>query len=411
MKSAVALTVRIGIFPACLASVIALAAQLVSAPVEASSLARAPVDAADILPPLPAPVRTTPAVAGSNALFELTLRTEGAGNLVRQLKSAGASAEDAARATALIRAQVGPALDVGTDLKLGLGPRARDGGRAIMSLSVITDVGMERIERRGGTLVLSAPATARRISARMDVGAYWSLRAAGLDPEVAAQAAKLADTRLGAGRGGVINAVVGNRPARFGSATTPRLLLLAIEREGQPMRRLMAWPGAPGEWIDPDRLTAPPSAIGRPVAGRITSGFGQRFHPILNFLRPHRGVDFAARSGDPVRAAAAGCVVGAGWHGGYGRRIRIAHRDGLESSYSHLSSVAVAAGHCVRRGEVIGLAGASGLATGPHLHFELHRAGQAVDPARDLTAPGGIDPDQRTAITARLARLMASPSA
>jgi len=143
------------------------------------------------------------------------------------------------------------------------------------------------------------------------------------------------------------------------------------------------------------------------VGGRGTSNFGARFHPILHFFRGHRGGDFAARWGDPVRAAADGCVSGAGWRGGYGRQVRLVHRGALGSSYSHLGSFAVSEGQCVRRGEVIGLAGASGLATGPHLHFELYRAGQPIDPLRQMT-PGAIDVEQRAAIAARLARLQAA---
>jgi len=87
--------------------------------------------------------------------------------------------------------------------------------------------------------------------------------------------------------------------------------------------------------------------------------------------------------------------------------VRLVHRGALGSSYSHLGSFAVSEGQCVRRGEVIGLAGASGLATGPHLHFELYRAGQPIDPLRQMT-PGAIDVEQRAAIAARLARLQAA---
>jgi len=339
------------------------------------------------------------------ALFELTLRTHGKSDLARQLMDAGASEGDSLRAADLVRTRMGHLPGAGTDLKLGLGPQKVGGDRDIYSLSVITEIGLERIERRQGTLALAPAAVARSVSVTVEGGAYWSLRAAGLAPELAAEAAELAEQRLGAGPGATIDAVIGERPARFGSATAPRLLLVAVERSGQPMRRLLSGPGAGEAWIDPDRIAPPPSALARPVAGRVTSGYGARFHPILHFFRAHRGVDFAARSGDPVRAAADGCVTASGWSGGYGRQVRLVHRGALRSSYSHLSSLAVGAGQCVRRGELIGLAGASGLATGPHLHFEVHRAGQAVDPLRHLGVSDTVDVAQRQAIAARLARL------
>jgi murein DD-endopeptidase MepM/ murein hydrolase activator NlpD len=116
---------------------------------------------------------------------------------------------------------------------------------------------------------------------------------------------------------------------------------------------------------------------------RITSQFTwSRFHPLLGVNRPHLGVDFAAPMGTPVRAIASGQVVYAGWKGGSGRYIRIDHGSGIETSYSHLQSIsaAVRPGMRVQVGQKIGAVGASGLATGPHLHFALYRNGVYVNP-------------------------------
>jgi murein DD-endopeptidase MepM/ murein hydrolase activator NlpD len=116
---------------------------------------------------------------------------------------------------------------------------------------------------------------------------------------------------------------------------------------------------------------------------RISSQFtSSRFHPLLGINRPHLGVDFAAPMGTPVRAIAAGRVEFAGWHGGSGRYIRIDHGSNLESSYSHLQSIvpSVRPGSRVQVGQVIGRVGASGLATGPHLHFAFYRGGVYVNP-------------------------------
>jgi len=116
---------------------------------------------------------------------------------------------------------------------------------------------------------------------------------------------------------------------------------------------------------------------------RISSQFtSSRFHPILGINRPHLGVDFAAPMGTPVRAIGAGRVVYAGWKGGSGRYVRIDHGSGIESSYSHLQAIAseVRPGTRVQVGQRIGAVGASGLATGPHLHFALYRDGVYVNP-------------------------------
>jgi murein DD-endopeptidase MepM/ murein hydrolase activator NlpD len=116
---------------------------------------------------------------------------------------------------------------------------------------------------------------------------------------------------------------------------------------------------------------------------RITSQFtSSRFHPLLGVNRPHLGVDFAAPMGTPVRAIASGRVEYAGWQGGSGRHIKIDHGSGIESCYSHLQAIAgnVRVGSHVQVGQMIGRVGASGLATGPHLHFALWRNGVYVNP-------------------------------
>lgn len=115
----------------------------------------------------------------------------------------------------------------------------------------------------------------------------------------------------------------------------------------------------------------------------ITSQFSLlRRHPILRIQRPHLGVDFAAPVGTPVRAVSSGTVRYSGWLAGMGRCVRLDHLRDITSAYAHLSRIAsgVREGATVERGQVIGYVGASGLATGPHLHFEMHRDGTYVDP-------------------------------
>lgn len=118
---------------------------------------------------------------------------------------------------------------------------------------------------------------------------------------------------------------------------------------------------------------------------RISSQFStSRFHPILRIHRPHYGVDFAAPRGTGVRAIGAGTVVSAGWYGGHGRFVKIRHGAGIESSYSHLHSIArgVRRGVRIEMGQKIGTVGATGLATGPHLHFAMWKNGTYVNPSK-----------------------------
>jgi murein DD-endopeptidase MepM/ murein hydrolase activator NlpD len=113
----------------------------------------------------------------------------------------------------------------------------------------------------------------------------------------------------------------------------------------------------------------------RPVAGAITDRFGPRWG------RPHHGLDFAAPAGTPVGAAGRGIVRSAGWNsGGYGNLVIVDHRLGFSSWYAHLSGVAVAPGQPVTGGTQVGTVGATGQATGPHLHFEVRRHGAPIDP-------------------------------
>jgi len=114
---------------------------------------------------------------------------------------------------------------------------------------------------------------------------------------------------------------------------------------------------------------------------RISSRFSSaRRHPILKYTRAHNGVDYSAPSGAPVVAVAPGTVTLAGWTRGGGRTVRIRHNNGYESEYLHLSALHVRAGIRVSQGDLVGKVGATGLATGPHLHYGLRRNGAYVNP-------------------------------
>ncbi len=134
-----------------------------------------------------------------------------------------------------------------------------------------------------------------------------------------------------------------------------------------------------------ERLLASIPSI-NPVGGGIASRFGWRVDPWPEF---HQGLDLEADYGAPVHASADAVVVSTGWEGGFGYKVDLDHGNGYHSWYAHLSRFAVTPGEHVRRGEVIAYVGATGDATGPHLHYQLMRAGEPIDPAPFLN---GIPP-------------------
>ena len=122
-----------------------------------------------------------------------------------------------------------------------------------------------------------------------------------------------------------------------------------------------------------------------PLKGYISSPFGWRPNPFGGSgWEFHKGIDICAYYGAPIRATADGKVEYAGWFGGYGNFVKIYHRDGIETCYGHMEKVAVKAGEHVKKGQVIGYEGSTGLSTGPHLHYEVRINGTAVNPIKYL---------------------------
>lgn len=136
------------------------------------------------------------------------------------------------------------------------------------------------------------------------------------------------------------------------------------------------------DYYDSDGTSVRRLLLRTPVDGaRLTSRFGARRHPVLGYTRMHRGVDFGAPSGTPIYAAGDGTVELIGTQRGYGRVIRLQHNGRLSTAYAHMSRFArLKKGARVKQGEVIGYVGSSGMATGPHLHYEVLVAGRQVNP-------------------------------
>ena len=145
------------------------------------------------------------------------------------------------------------------------------------------------------------------------------------------------------------------------------------------------------DYLDGNGKSASKALLKTPVAGsKLTSGFGMRKHPLLGYTKMHTGVDFGVPYGTPIRSAGAGVVEIAGSHGAYGVTVEIKHNNKFETLYAHMSKLAdgIRTGKKVNQGQIIGYVGATGRATGPHLHYEVRVAGRPVNPL-NVKATGG----------------------
>jgi murein DD-endopeptidase MepM/ murein hydrolase activator NlpD len=196
-----------------------------------------------------------------------------------------------------------------------------------------------------------------------------------------------------------------------------------VVREGEPVFARMTTAGgrsiqlyrfqAPGssqsEWFDALGRSAKKFLMRTPINGaRLTSGFGNRRHPVLGYTRMHAGVDFGAPIGTPVYAAGDGVIARAGVMGGYGNVVDISHDGTWSTRYGHLSRFApgLNAGDRVTQGQIIAYSGNTGRSTGPHLHYEVRRMGQAINPL-GVGVPTGrsLAPDQMVRFAAFRARI------
>lgn len=138
-----------------------------------------------------------------------------------------------------------------------------------------------------------------------------------------------------------------------------------------------------GAYFDVDGSSKRRAFLASPLEfSRVTSGFAMRFHPILQTQRAHLGVDYGAPTGTPVRAVGDGTIDFAGRQNGYGNVVEVRHSSNRSTLYAHLSRIDVRKGQRIEQGQRLGAVGATGWATGPHLHFEFRVAGQHQDPMR-----------------------------
>jgi len=257
----------------------------------------------------------------------------------------------------------------------------------------------------------------RRVEVKVASSLYESMAAAGEDPTLAVLAADVlawdVDFYRDVQQGDVLRVVVervlaDGQPLRYGD-------VLAAEYVGETTgtRRLFRYVESDGRpaYYDDAGQSAQRGFLKSPLKyAHLTSRFGSRRHPVLGYTRMHEGVDYGAPVGTPVWAVGDGTVRQAGWSGGCGKAVSIRHRNGFETVYCHLSSIAVSAGKGVAQKQIIGYTGQTGLATGPHLHYVVKRGGHAVNPLtlqlpREAPIPAALLEDYKAKIAPLQARL------
>jgi len=323
------------------------------------------------------------------------------------LAEAGYGGNDAVRMTeAVTKLLNGPALRAGTVLRLGIETRGEQS--RIMRASVyrgkdhvltvaVDDRGQYRPgdEPEPNPAVLTAFSDSPPIQVRGDMptaydGIYRAAYAYGMNRQMTHQLIKLLATDVD--YQGRLHAsdrleVFFSQPQDDDSASDESELLYVSATFAGVTKTYYRFQMEDGtiDYFDSEGRSSRQFLLRNPVPnGRFTSGFGGRRHPILGYTRMHTGVDWSAPRGTPIIASGNGVVEKAGWSGGYGRQTIIRHANGYESSYNHQSAIAkgVVPGARVRQGQVIGYVGATGLATGNHLHYELIVNGRKVDPMR-----------------------------
>ncbi len=350
--------------------------------------------------------------------------TLGSGDgFARMLERAGVASAEAAAVAGMVSEAV-PLADIrpGTAMDITLGRRPnRQVARPLDALAFRArfDLRLE-LRREGASLALlrvpiAVDETPLRIRGQVGSSLYRAARAAGAPAKGVEAYIRAIATQLNVAElreNDRFDIILEHRRAATGEAETGKLLYAGLDRASGKDLQLMQWDqGGRAQWFEASGVGRQAGVLTRPVPGTVSSNFGMRRHPILGYSRMHKGMDFRAGYGTPILAASDGRVSAAGWHGGYGKQVRISHGGGLMTSYSHMSHIAAQPGSMVRQGQVIGYVGSTGLSTGPHLHYELYKDGVAINPASvRFVMRSQLSGGELEAFRARLRRLLSVPT-
>jgi murein DD-endopeptidase MepM/ murein hydrolase activator NlpD len=369
---------------------------------------------------LVAPLTDTP----ERPVLELTTTLSSGPALAAALERAGVGDAEANRIADLIAGRL-PLEDLkpGTQLELTLGRReSRTAARPVealefrarfdLSMKVVRDAGLLAVN----AIPIAIDNTPLRIQGRVGPSLYRSARAAGVPAKaveafIRSVAARVPMSRIGADE--EFDLIVERARAATGEVQLGKLIYAGLVGDQRKLQLVRFEKDGKDQWFDAKGVGAQKSdGAMMPVAGRLTSGFGMRRHPVLGYARMHKGLDIAAPMGAPIRAPMDGVVQMAGWAGGYGKFVKLSHGGGLATGFGHMSRIAVASGGRVSRGQIIGYVGSTGMSTGAHLHYELWKNGVPTNPGKvTFESVQQLSGNALAAFKNRFARLMAVPAA
>ena len=312
----------------------------------------------------------------------------------RMLRRAGLGRDDALQVVDMVgRAIPLSEIQQGTKVDIVLGRRSDPGApRPLEELAFRARFDLElsvgRLDRDGPLTLVRKPIrvdeTPLRIRGIVGDSLYRSARAAGAPASAVQAYLKTLGQQVNLDRDirstDTFDFILAHRRAATGERQAGQLLYAGIDRGEKPRVQLMRW-GKDGQFYEASGVGEQRGGLMAPVPGRTTSRYGMRRHPILGYRRMHAGLDYKASYGTPIVAVTDGRVMSAGRAGGCGNAVKLRHGGGIDTRYCHMSRMAVRSGQSVRRGQVIGYVGSTGLSTGAHLHYEMYRGGRSVDPA------------------------------
>jgi murein DD-endopeptidase MepM/ murein hydrolase activator NlpD len=356
--------------------------------------------------------------------IDLTAALSDGDTLANALQRAGVGGGEAARVTALVADAVRlDDLRPGTMLALTLGRRpSKFQPRPLEKLAFRAAFDLNLVVNRAGEGLLldrrpiAIDRTPLHVRGTVGTSLYRSARAAGVPARVVEAYIKALASRMSIGDVGasaVFDIVADQARAATGEVEVGALQYAGLA-QGARRLQLVRWgdrDGDGGTFWDANGQSERRAGMGMPVAGHVTSTFGYRVHPLLGFMRMHKGIDIGAPYGSPILAAIDGLVQFAGRNGGYGNFVKLAHAGEIASGYGHMSRIAVRPGMRVRQGQVIGYVGSTGMSTGPHLHWEVWKNGVAVNPrAISMARIQTLSAETLRAMKAKVATLLNVPA-
>lgn len=326
--------------------------------------------------------------------------------LSKALTRAGGTREEAEAAIVAFRKVHNPRkLRVGQTLSLAFDPENGSNGvprLATLALDVAADRDVVVTRGEDGAFLPSVvdrplDRVLQRSAGTIDSSLYVSARAAGMPNQVLMEMVHIfsfdVDFQREIQRGNrfeVLYEAVFNRDGEF--VENGPILYAKLEVGEREVELFRYEPDeGPADYLDAQGASVRKALMRTPINGaRLSSGYGMRKHPILGYNKKHLGVDFAAPVGTPIYAGGDGTITMIGWHGNYGKYVRVRHNSTYSTGYAHLSGYAkgMKKGKRVRQGQVIAYVGSTGMSTGPHLHYEVMRGNKRINPMT-LKLPSG----------------------